>query len=135
MRTAFAAGLAAVVMMFSWLTTASCQDQVNVAMASGGYLYISVMTADALGYFRAENIDANIYDAGSGTKAMSQLAAGQAQFGLTAPPSGFLARQRGIDGQVGSARFENSEQRDDQVRGALLAHCHQRFGPDAPLRE
>jgi NitT/TauT family transport system substrate-binding protein len=103
-RTAIVARLTAVVMTLSWVTAARCQDQVNVAMASGGYLYISVMTADALGYFKAENIDANIYDAGSGTKAMSQLAAGQAQFGLTAPPSGFLARQRGIDIQtVGAA--------------------------------
>jgi NitT/TauT family transport system substrate-binding protein len=103
-RTVIAVRFVAIVLTLSWATTSWCQDQVNVAMASGGYLYISVMTADALGYFKAENIDANIYDAGSGTKSMSQLAAGQAQFGLTAPPSGFLARQRGIDIQtVGAA--------------------------------
>ncbi|HYH42489.1 MAG TPA: ABC transporter substrate-binding protein [Burkholderiales bacterium] len=73
------------------------QDKVNVALASGGYLYVSVMVADVLGFFKNENIEPNIHNAGSGTKAMSAIAAGEAQFSVTAPPSAFRAREKGID--------------------------------------
>ena len=80
------------------LTGAACaQDKVNVALASGGYLYVSVMVADVLGFFKSEGIEPNIYNAGSGTKAMSAIAAGEAQFSVTAPPSAFRAREKGID--------------------------------------
>jgi NitT/TauT family transport system substrate-binding protein len=76
---------------------AQAQDKVSVALASGGYLYISVMAADALGFFKAEGIEPNIYNAGSGTKAMSAIAANEAEFSVTAPPSAFRAREKGID--------------------------------------
>ena len=96
MRKNLIACIAAVAVMLG-AGTACAQDKINVALASGGYLYISVMAADVLGFIKNENIEANIYNATSGTKAMSALAAGEAQFSVTAPPSGFRAREKGVD--------------------------------------
>ena len=96
MRKNLIACIAAVAVMLG-AGTACAQDKINVALASGGSLYISVMAADVLGFFKNENIEANIYNATSGTKAMSALAAGEAQFSVTAPPSGFRAREKGVD--------------------------------------
>jgi len=97
MKNLLIRGIAAVGLAFGIGTGAQAQDKINVALASGGYLYISVMAADVLGFLKTENIEANIYNASSGSKAMAALAAGEAQFSVTAPPSGFRAREKGVD--------------------------------------
>jgi len=95
---------AVLILVIGFSAGAYAQDKIKVALASGGYLYISVMAADVLGFIKAENIDADIYNASSGSKAMAALAAGEAQFSVTAPPSGFRAREKGVDIQtVGAA--------------------------------
>lgn len=102
-KSRWALGMAAAAAL-ALSTGVAAQTKVNVALASAGYLYISVMTADAMGYFKDEKIEANVFNATSGTKAMSALASGDAQFSVTAPPSGFRAREKGVDIQtVGAA--------------------------------
>lgn len=76
---------------------ASAEDKIDVALGSFGYLYVSVMVADTLGYFKEEGLDPDIQNVTSGTKAVMAVVSGSSQFTVTAPQSAFRARGEGTD--------------------------------------
>ena len=92
--------LVGVIACLSMLGAASVQpahaaDRVSIVMSSFGFLYLPVLTADQLGYFDKEGIDATITATQGGSKALAAVTGGDADIYVGAPSSALRARDNG----------------------------------------
>ena len=93
---AFAGLLACVATLgASPLQPAHAADRVNVVMSSFGFLYLPVLTAEQLGYFDEEGIDAAITATQGGSKALAAVTGGDADIYVGATSSALRARDNG----------------------------------------
>ena len=76
---------------------AFARDKLTVIMSGWDLLFWGTLTASELGFFDAENIDAEMIRAGGGAKSLAAVAGGDAEFNIGAPASAFRARAKGSD--------------------------------------
>ncbi|GGJ05420.1 ABC transporter substrate-binding protein [Neoroseomonas lacus] len=76
---------------------AFAKDKLTVVMSSFDMLFWVTLTAQALGYFGAQDLEVDIVRANGGARSLAAVAGGDAQFNIGAPASAFRARARGSD--------------------------------------
>jgi NitT/TauT family transport system substrate-binding protein len=91
--------LAACVVIAAGLASnaALAKDKVTVVMSSFDLLFWPTLAAKELGYFDAENVEADLVRTGGGAKSLAAVAGGDAHFNIGAPASAFRARAKGSD--------------------------------------
>lgn len=96
LRWVYAALVACAAAIFAWsVQPAHAADRVNVVMSSFGFLYLPVLTAEQLGYFDQEGIDAAITATQGGSKALAAVTGGDADIYVGATSSALRARDNG----------------------------------------
>ena len=92
LRWVYAALVACAAAIFAWsVQPAHAADRVNVVMSSFGFLYLPVLTAEQLGYFDQEGIDAAITATQGGSKALAAVTGGDADIYVGATSSALRA--------------------------------------------
>ena len=91
---------AGIIACLSMLGAASLQpahaaDRVSIVMSSFGFLYLPILTAEQLGYFDKEGIDATITATQGGSKALAAVTGGDADIYVGAASSALRARDNG----------------------------------------
>jgi NitT/TauT family transport system substrate-binding protein len=76
---------------------AFAKDKLTVVMSSFDMLFWVTLSAQALGYFAAQDLEVELVRAGGGARSLAAVAGGDAQFNIGAPASAFRARARGSD--------------------------------------
>ncbi len=72
-------------------------DKLTVVMSSFDMLFWVTLSAQALGFFREQDLEIELVRAGGGAKSLAAVAGGDAHFNIGAPASAFRANARGSD--------------------------------------
>ena len=97
MLTRRAIGLGAAATLAAPARIAFAKDKLTVVMSSFDMLFWVTLSAQALGYFAAQDLEVELVRAGGGARSLAAVAGGDAQFNIGAPASAFRARARGSD--------------------------------------
>lgn len=72
-------------------------DKINAVMSTHGFVYLPALVADAMGYYKEQDLDVQITTTGGESKSLAALVGGGAEIYVGSPSTAFRARAVGAD--------------------------------------
>lgn len=93
----FGLGMVLVWAALAMAAPAFAADRITAVMSTHGFVYLPVLVADAMGYYKGQDLDVQITTTGGESKSLAALVGGGAEIYVGSPSTAFRARAGGPD--------------------------------------